>query len=72
MPVSISGLSEVASVLEEVASSGETAEFVDLSAVSQQLDFIIHLQQIQVLCLGLIAGAIIGVAVAMAIGRLCR
>ncbi len=65
-------LSEAVSVLEEVASSGEAAEFVDLSVVSQQLDLIIHLQQIQVLCLGLIAGAIIGVAVAKAIGRFFR
>ncbi len=70
MPVS--ELSEAVSVLEEVASSGEAAEFVDLSVVSQQLDLIIHLQQIQVLCLGLIAGAIIGVAVAKAIGRFFR
>ncbi len=65
-------LSEAVSVLEEVASLGEASEFVDLSVVSQQLDLIIHLQQIQVLCLGLIAGAIIGVAVAKAIGRFFR
>ncbi len=63
---------EAATAAEEVAAVGETAGSVDLAAISQQLDQIILLQLVQVLCLGLIAGAIIGVAAAKAIGRFFR
>ncbi len=64
---------EAATVAEEVAATGETAVPADLLAtVSQQFDQIVLLQLVQVLCLGLIVGAIVGVAVAKVIGRLWR
>lgn len=65
-------LLEAVSVAEEVAVTGETSSTVDLTMVSQQLDHIILLQYVQVVCLGLIVGAFVGTAVAKVIGRLWR
>ncbi len=62
-------LSEAAAVAEEVAAAGEIAGSVDLTAISQQLDQILTWQMALVFSLAVIAGIIIGVAVAQVIGR---
>lgn len=65
-------LLEAVTVLEEVASPGEGVGSVDLTTLSQQLDQVITWQMAQVFVLALIAGIIIGVAVAKVIGRIWR
>ncbi len=62
-------LLEAAAVAEEVAAAGEIAGSVDLTTVSQQLDQIMTWQMALVFSLAVIAGIIIGVAVAQVIGR---
>lgn len=64
--------SEVATVAEEVAATGETAGAVDLLTVSQQLDQIIAWQSGQFLALWVLVGCVIGAAVGKAIGRYLR
>ncbi len=65
-------LSEAAAVAEEVAAAGEIAGSVDLTTISQQLDQIMTWQMALVFSLAIIAGIIIGVAVAQVIGRTWR
>ncbi len=66
-------LSEAAAVAEEVAAAGEIAgSAVDLTTISQQLDQIMTWQMALVFSLAVIAGIIIGVAVARVIGRTWR
>ncbi len=66
-------LLEAAAVAEEVAAAGEIAgSTVDLTTISQQLDQIITGQMAVVFSLAVIAGIIIGVAVARVIGRTWR
>ena len=65
-------LLEAAAVAEEVAAAGETAGSVDLTTVSQQLDVLtvsVHAQlSAQLVALGLI----LGVVVALVVGRLWK
>ncbi len=65
-------LLEAATVAEEVAAAGEIAGSVDLTTISQQLDQIMTCQMALVFSLAVIAGIIIGVAVAQVIGRTWR
>ncbi len=65
-------ISEAAAAAEEVAATGETVVSVDLSAVSQQLDSIIALETAQVAAQFILIGLVLGVAVALIIGRLWR
>ncbi len=66
-------LLEAATVAEEVAAAGEIAgSAVDLTTISQQLDQILTWQIALVFSLAVIAGIIIGVAVARVIGRTWR
>lgn len=70
MPVST--FSEVATVAEEVATTGETVGAVDLLTVSQQLDQVITWQMAQLCTMWVFIGVVIGVAVALVIGRFFR
>ncbi len=64
-------LSEAAAVAEEVASAGEIAgSAVDLTTISRQLDQILTWQMALVFSLAVIAGIIVGVAVAKRVGRI--
>lgn len=64
-------LLEAAAELEEVASPGEAVvSAVDLTTVSQQLDQMMNLQVIGILALGIILGAIMGLAVFREVRRL--
>lgn len=65
-------LLEAVTAMEEVAGAGEAVESVDLTTVSQQLDQVMTWQMAQIFALALIAGIIIGVAVALVIGRTWR
>ncbi len=63
---------EAATAAEEVAAVGETAEFVDLSVVSQQLDQIMAWQVAQLCVASILVGAVLGVAVALVIRGLWK
>lgn len=64
-------LLDAVTVLEEVSSgTGETVGSVDLTTVSQQLDQVITWQAAQLFCMAIIAGILVGIAVAKIIGRL--
>lgn len=63
---------EAAAMAEEVAATGEIAGSVDLTAVSQQLDQVIIWQAAQFTTLWVLIGAVIGLAVAMVLGRFWR
>ncbi len=65
-------LLEAAAGVEEVAAPGETVGSVDLTTISQQLDQIMTWQMALAFVLAVIAGIIIGVAVARVIGRTWR
>ncbi len=64
--------SEAAAVVEEVAAAGEIAGSVDLTAISQQLDTVIVWQTVQASNQWVIMGLILGIVVALVIGRTWR
>lgn len=61
-----------ATVAEEVTDTGETVSSVDLQTVSQQLDRITVWQMGQFGTQWVLIGCIIGLAVALVIGRMWR
>ncbi len=66
-------LTEAAAVAEEVSAAGEIAgSAVDLTTISQQLDQILTWQMALFFALAVIAGIIIGAAVARVIGRIWK
>ncbi len=63
---------DAVTVAEEVAVSGESAEFVDLSVVSQQLDQIMAWQVAQLCVVAILVGVVLGTVVALVIRRLWK
>lgn len=62
--------SEAVTVAEEVAATGETVVFADLSTVSQQLDRIMTWQAVQFGILVALLGAVLGIAFGKALERM--
>ncbi len=63
---------EAVAGVEEVAAPGETVGSVDLTTVSQQLDTIIALQKTQSCNQWALMGLILGIVIALIIGRLWK
>lgn len=62
-------ITEAAAVAEEVAAPAEIVGSVDLTTISQQLDTVITWQTVQASNQWVIMGLILGIVVAVIIGR---
>lgn len=68
----MSELSEVTVGVDEIAVPGETVETVDFTTISQQLETMTAWQAAQVSTQWVLIGCLLGIVVALVIGRMWR